>query len=175
MALDLPPEAREAIGAWARAALGGCNELRLVPEAALHVTLVFLGSVEADRVQEAWEATAGGAEGHKAPVLAVSGLTGLPRGGPRLFALGLSDLEGRAAALHKAVAAELDAARLYEAGGRPFWPHVTVARVRRGERPPQLALDPPPIPAFCAPAVTLYRSRPGSSYEALERLELTAD
>lgn len=146
-----------------------------MPEAALHVTLVFLGAVRRERVGEVWEATAGGASAHMAPELAVAGLTGLPRRRPHLFALGLSDVGGRTAALQASITDALAAARLYEAERRRFWPHVTLARVRRGSRATHLASDPPAIVRFGASQLTLYRSRPGSDYEPLERLELPAN
>ena len=60
----------------------------------------------------------------------------------------------------------------YEPEERPFWPHVTLARVRKGERARPLDLE-PPADEFVASEVTLYRSRlspKGASYEALERV-----
>jgi 2'-5' RNA ligase len=61
---------------------------------------------------------------------------------------------------------------------RPFWPHVTLSRVKRGERRvPGLSAQPaPPAEPFAAPALTLYRStlRPqGALYEPLARVTLT--
>jgi 2'-5' RNA ligase len=82
------------------------------------------------------------------------------------------------------VGGRLAAARLYEAEKRPFWPHVTVARVRaegRGSRRPQ-ALERPPkeLPpglseAFHGVRLTLYRSelQPlGARYVPLAQVEL---
>ena len=61
----------------------------------------------------------------------------------------------------------------WEPERRAFRPHVTVGRLRRGERPRACELDrPPPALEFRAPAVTLYSShtgRGGSRYEPLER------
>ena len=57
---------------------------------------------------------------------------------------------------------------------RPFWPHVTLARVKRGERARPLEAAPPPEP-LVAREVTLYRSLlspRGARYEALARAEL---
>ena len=58
----------------------------------------------------------------------------MPPRRPRLFALDLADEGGRAAALQAAVAGALERAGVYEPERRPFWPHVTLARVKRGER-----------------------------------------
>jgi 2'-5' RNA ligase len=57
---------------------------------------------------------------------------------------------------------------------RPFWPHLTVARVRPRERPPRIEAD-PPGGAFDAREAVLYRSRlgrGGADYQALARLTL---
>jgi 2'-5' RNA ligase len=160
------------VAQWTLGALRGREDLRPVPEASLHVTLAFLGGVEPGRVGDVEEAVTRAAEACWAPELGVSGVAGLPQRRPRLFALGLCDEAGRAASLHGAVAAALSGAGLYEPEGRGFWPHVTVARVRRGARASRLASDPPALAPFVAPVLTLYRSRPGSDYEALERLAL---
>jgi 2'-5' RNA ligase len=99
----------------------------------------------------------------------------LPRRAPRLFALDLEDQEGRAAAIQAAASEALAAGRFYRPERRPWWPHLTLARVKRGRRAPPLeAREPAPGPVR-APIVTLYRStlRPqGALYEPLERVEL---
>ena len=136
------------------------------------MTLVFLGWTDAERVAAVWEAAGGAApEGRAPPLLAPAGLVGVPRRRPRLVALDLSDEGGRAAALQRAVADSLAAAALHEPERRPFWPHLTLARLRKGARwrPLEgvLALEP-----FHATAITLYRShlsQSGGRYEALHR------
>jgi 2'-5' RNA ligase len=95
------------------------------------------------------------------------------RGAPRLFALDLADEDGRAAQVQAAVARALEP--WYEPEKRPFWPHVTLARVRKGERAKPLAGIEPPRDEFTARDVTLYRSRlspKGARYEAIERVRL---
>ena len=95
----------------------------------------------------------------------------LPPRDPRLFALDLEDEDGRAAALQAAVSDALEAGRWYTPEKRPFWPHITLARVKRGERRvPPLAGKPPPAAPFTGAELTLYRStlRPqGALYEPL--------
>jgi RNA 2',3'-cyclic 3'-phosphodiesterase len=98
----------------------------------------------------------------------------VPPRNARLFALDLHDEGGRAAAWQAAISDALEAGGWYRPEKRPFWPHVTLARVKRGERrvpaPPD---DPaPPEESFEANVVTLYRStlRPqGAIYEPLAR------
>jgi RNA 2',3'-cyclic 3'-phosphodiesterase len=147
-----------------------------VPAEALHVTLVFLGYLPEKEIGTA-AATAFGALGGLAPPrLAITEVRPVPPRDPRLFALDLSDEAGRATAVHSAASEALVAARLYRPEKRPFWPHLTVARVKRGER------RAPPVDGeglrgapFDAVDVTLYRSHlspRGARYEALERLRL---
>lgn len=172
MALDLPPAPRASLAAWASARLGADERLRPVPEASLHVTLVFLGSVEAAQRGEVWEAVAGAASGHGAARLAPRGVAALPRRRPRVLALDLGDEGGHAAALQSDVAGALAEAGLAEPERRRWRPHVTLARARKGASGRVEPPDGPELAPFTAREVTLYRSRPGSDYEALERLEL---
>jgi 2'-5' RNA ligase len=76
-----------------------------------------------------------------------------------------------------AVSVALEAGGWYRPEKRPFWPHVTLARVKRGERRVSpLPGDPaPPGAPFEARELTLYRStlRPqGALYEPLARATL---
>jgi RNA 2',3'-cyclic 3'-phosphodiesterase len=78
-------------------------------------------------------------------------------------------------ALQAAVSDALAAGRWYRPEKRPFWPHVTLARVKRGQRAGPLEGPPPPADPFEATVLTLYRStlRPqGALYEPLERTTL---
>jgi 2'-5' RNA ligase len=174
VALDLPAGTRGGLAAWAGARLGTDERLRLVPEESLHVTLVFLGSVDARRVGELWEAVAGASEGHPAARLEPRVVAALPRRRPRVLALDLGDDAGAVASLQEDVADALVTAGLAEPERRRWRPHVTVARVRRGGEGGVTVPDPPSLAPFTASGVTLYRSRPGSDYEALERLALLA-
>jgi 2'-5' RNA ligase len=78
----------------------------------------------------------------------------------------------------------LVAAGLYEPEKRPFWPHVTVARVRRegrgSNRSAAVSRPPGPLPKdllqpFGGVRITLYRSQlqpQGAQYTPLAQLEL---
>ena len=158
---------------WRDRALASRGELRPVPAESLHVTLVFLGWTDPASL-EAIRTAAIEALDEKAPppVLTPAGLVGVPRRRPRLVALDLIDEDGRAATLRDAVAAGLAGAELYEPEARPFWPHVTLARVRRGARWRPLEGGGPGVGRFTAARVTLYRSHltpSGARYEALCR------
>jgi 2'-5' RNA ligase len=178
VALDLPDAVREGLAAWQAGCLSGRAELRAVGPNSLHVTLAFLGHLPADSVPGVSEAVAGAVPGLAAPSLRAVGVVGVPRRRPRLFAVDLADDGGRAASLQAAVSEALAVGGWYTPERRPFWPHVTVARVRarggsRVAAPPFAGVPDAPFPAS---AVTLYRSRLGGGgparYEALERVGL---
>jgi 2'-5' RNA ligase len=58
----------------------------------------------------------------------------IPGGRPRLFAIGA--VSPATEALQRELSDALEAERLYEPEKRPFWPHLTVARVRSERLPP---------------------------------------
>jgi RNA 2',3'-cyclic 3'-phosphodiesterase len=172
VALELPGEVVDALGGWSREALGRVPELRVVRAESLHVTLVFLGyQAERDVERIAEVSFAGGVEEFR---LAPQGVLPVPRGRPRLFALDLDDPGEAVVRWQGALSDRLEAARFYEPEKRPFWPHVTLGRVKRGARVRRdLAL--PELPEalrepFTASRVTLFRStlKPsGAVYEPL--------
>jgi len=174
LALDLPEEAREGIVRWREALLDGRRDVRPVRPEALHVTLVFLGWQDESAAERIADAAFAAVPAADPPRLAATGVRPVPPRDARLFALDLDDEDGRAGALQGAVSAALEAGGWYRAEKRPFWAHVTLARVKRGERrvPPPPDEPRPPGEAFDAPVVTLYRStlRPqGALYEPLAR------
>jgi 2'-5' RNA ligase len=171
VAMDLPGDARVALVDWRARALGGREELRLVDPAALHLTLVFLGHLPEAKIDAIAELVSGAVPAGDPPLLQARGLKPVPSRRPRLFALDLTDEGDRAAAVQAAVSGALAGAGLYEPEKRPFWPHVTLARVKKGARAPD-RIDAPPAPAerWRGEAVTLYRSHlssKGARYEAL--------
>jgi 2'-5' RNA ligase len=174
VALDLPEPARSALAEWRDRLVADRADLRPVRPEALHVTLVFLGWQD-ESAASAISAAAFAAAPPGAPTLSAGAVKPLPPRDPRLFALDLDDSAGRATALQAAVS---DALRpWYKPERRPFWPHVTLARVKRGHRRvPPLPDDPPAqAEAFEARKLTLYQStlRPqGAIYDALAQAEL---
>jgi 2'-5' RNA ligase len=176
VALDLPEPVRAAIERWRGRTLAGRDELRPASTATLHVTLCFLGwraEKDVPRIAEVTSAACGGLTPAR---LVARTLEPVPPRRPRLFALDLEDVDGSARTLQARVAEALAAARMFEPERRPFWPHVTLARVKRGWRASPLdGVDPPPAEPFEASEVTLYRStlRPqGALYEPLARTVL---
>lgn len=180
VALELPEGVRAGIVAWGREALADPALRRVAPES-LHVTLAFLGYLpekEVPRLAEIVAAAAG-----PAPRLELGNPVPRPeRGRARLFALPVSS--SATLDLQAGLQVGLVQARLYEPEKRPFWPHVTVARVRReerGSRRPALVSRPPgALPKALLQAVncvrmTLYRSQlkpQGAEYTPLAQVDL---
>ena len=177
LALELEAGTREALAAWASGLVAG-ERWRPVGAEALHITLVFLGATPPGRVDGVWGAVREGARElgeAPPPLLTPAGVRAVPRRRPRLLALALEDLDGRAGALQGAVARRLAEAGLHEPERRPFWPHLTLVRARRGARGVRVRAGAPPVGSFSAPVLTLYSSLTaagGARYTALERLEL---
>jgi RNA 2',3'-cyclic 3'-phosphodiesterase len=171
VALDLPDPARTALTAWRASALAGRRDLRAVSHDALHVTLAFLGHRPEAEIAPIADALAVALEQPLAPArLTPLAARPVPRRRPRLFALDLEDHDARAAALQAAIARALAEAGYYKREAREFWPHVTVARVSRGENRPAPLTAPPPAEPFSADQVALYRSHLGrgpARYEPL--------
>jgi RNA 2',3'-cyclic 3'-phosphodiesterase len=183
VALGLPETMRDGIEAWGKEELGD-PALRPVRREALHITLAFLGYMperEIGRLAAIVEAAP-----RTAPRIELRDPIAKPsRSRPRLFALP-ADSPGTVA-LQAELQERLVAARLYEPEKRPFWPHVTVARVRpesRGsKRPARVSRQPGKLPqALLQPAdcvrLTLYRSQlqpQGALYTQLAQIELSGD
>jgi len=181
-ALDLPSVVREGIAAWGQEALADPALRRVAPES-LHITLAFLGYLpekEIPRLAEITEASQG-----PSPRIALCDPVQRPeRGRARLFAL---PAESPATiTLQEILQGRLVAAGLCEPEKRPFWPHVTVARVRREERgskrPAPVSRPPQMLPEallrpFGGVRMTLYRSElqpRGAQYIPLAQVELPA-
>jgi 2'-5' RNA ligase len=180
VALDLPGEVRGGIVSWAGRALGD-PALRPIPEAALHITLAFLGYLPEKEIPRL-AAVLEGCDGDAPEILLADPVPIPERGRPRLFALPAESPQ--TSALQERVQERLVEARLYEPEKRPFWPHVTVARVRRekrgSSRPARVSQPPAPLPRglrrpFDGVRLTLYRSQlkpQGAEYTPLAQVEL---
>lgn len=182
VALDLSEGVRAGIAAWGRRQLRD-PALRPVRQQSLHLTLAFLGWRPEEQIPRLAEIVA--ASGAPAPSLVLGGPVGRPEHGrPRLFALSVES--PATIALQAALERRLVGEGLYESENRPFWPHVTVARVRREERgsrrPAPVEKLPGALPQdLLQPVVcrrlTLYRSQlqpQGAQYTPLAQVELPA-
>jgi RNA 2',3'-cyclic 3'-phosphodiesterase len=170
VALDLPDDFLEALVRWRESAYRDRQDVRLPHPGTLHVTLVFLG-YQAERDLPHIEEAVFAADPPAAHLEALE-TRGVPPRRSRLHALDLADLDGTLGGWQQELSDRLAAAGLYEPEKRAFWPHVTLARVKRPQPGPG---DVPALPTelqapFGADRVTLYRSTllpQGARYDSL--------
>lgn len=176
LAVDPGEAARaEAAACAERLAAGpGGGAVRWGRPESYHVTLRFLGDVEAERLAPLAEAVAEEVADVVPFELRLGGAGGFPSARrPRVVVLGLAP-EAPLAALAERVEAGVRAAGLPEAD-RPFRAHLTLGRVK-GRRGPDLSAALPPEPAaFPVREVVLYASelrRGGAVHTPLHRIPL---
>jgi 2'-5' RNA ligase len=167
LGLRLPEPLLDVVEAWQAAELGGAG-LRVVPREHLHVTLAFLGhrpAGELDAIVGALrDGAAGAGEIRLTPVRY--------RETRSVGMLVLEDENGHAALLAGDLHERLERLGVYQREGRPWLPHLTVARWR--ERP-RLQLGPPSVGTFVPSDAAAYLSRlhpGGARYEVLESVAL---
>jgi 2'-5' RNA ligase len=183
-ALELPDDVRGRLDAWGARELVD-PALRPVPPENLHMTVCFLGWTPPQRVQEAEEVIAA-VKPRPVPIRFLLDPVAKPPRRPSLFAVEAESPE--ATTLAREVAAAFVQRGLAEEEKRPFWPHVTLARVRaersvpagKRRRPQRVERAPAALPEglggeFRAVRLSLYRSmmrRDGSQYVPLFQLGL---
>ena len=188
LALRLPDDVLDEIERWQRAQLTG---VRVVRREHLHVTLAFLGQRPASELESIGEALRDAAAGAGEIRLTPSRY----RETRSVGMLVLDDDAGQAALLAGDVQERLEDLGIYRREGRPWLPHLTVARwnVRRldgarqgaetpalpaserSQRRPRLRLEPPPVRTFVPSDAAAYLSRlhpDGAQYEVLESVAL---
>ena len=182
IALDLPDALRAGIAAWGRRELKD-PALRVVKEESLHVTLAFLGYTPEKEIGSLAQIVE--ALDSPAPTIKL----GDPIAKPtlkRARIIALPVVSPGTVALQAELEEKLVAARLFKPEKRPFWPHVTVARVKsagRGSGRPTEVSQPPkelskPLlePNYEGIRVPLYRSElnpMGARYTPLAQVELS--
>ena len=177
VAVEMPPPVREALGelqARLRERMAGETRLRWVAPERIHLTLKFLGNVDASLVPALAAALDRAVREQPAFELVVGGLGTFPSArAAKVLWVGLAgDLDAlerlRARVEQAMVGAGLPAEK------RPFRAHLTLARVPDGVRPHEVgdatagALA-DAIPTFSVQRVALVRSTlgPGPSYRTL--------
>jgi 2'-5' RNA ligase len=187
VALDLPYEVRAALVEWRKSVLGlgpgdgvggeGGAGLRPVEHDQLHVTLCFLGLCQPESVEAIGRACSVLRSSGRA-LLRLGDAVWLPRRHPGVLAVAVADLDGGLARTQATLAQALAQIGAYREEARAFLPHVTVARVRRGQQVRAANVGRPPLVGFEAERVTLYRSiigpptPSGTRYEGLHEVEL---
>ncbi len=157
VALDLADATQDALRGWAHRALARDRAMRVLGE--LHLTLAFLGTRtrdEADAVAEVLGDAV--ADGSWPGPLAVAGRLWLPERRPNVLTVEVADPDGALAALQRRVATAVAGVTGWEPERRHFRPHVTVARLRRGEVPRTYDLLPVPDVAVRGTGVSLVSS-----------------
>jgi RNA 2',3'-cyclic 3'-phosphodiesterase len=165
LALRVPDDVLGEIERWQR---GELPNVRLVRREHLHVTLAFLGHRPAGDlaaiVEALREAAAGAGEIRLTP--------DFYRETRSVGMLVLEDEGGRAAMLAGELQERLEGLGVYRREGRPWLPHLTVARWR--ERP-RLRPESPPRRTFVPSDAAAYLSRlqpGGAGYHVLESVAL---
>ncbi len=185
VALELPGELRQAIGrvigGLAGLSASRAARVRWTPTDNLHVTLKFLGSVEATRIPALEEALAQVASSSGGPLR-----LGIEGGGcfpdprrPTVLWLGLRGDVARLTALAAAVEQRLRGLG-FPGEAHPFAPHLTVGRLRDGREgrgvAAAMAASAPRVEGdFLARELVLFRSETlpeGARYTALHRVAL---
>jgi 2'-5' RNA ligase len=165
LALRVPHEVLEEIERWQRRELAG---VRHVPREHLHITLAFLGHRPADELEAIFgalrEAAAGAGKMRLTPIRY--------RETRSVGMLVLEDEENGAALLAGDLQERLERLGVFRREGRPWLPHITVARWRQR---PSLHPKPPPGRTFVPSDAAAYLSRllpDGARYEVLESVAL---
>ena len=191
VALDLPDGVRDGLAEWQRLTMADPALRPMRPET-LHITLCFL-KYHPERVIERILELLARIEPRPVEMRLEPEPVPIPGGRPRMFAIGAASEATEA--LQAEASALLEAERFYEPEKRPFWPHLTVARVRserlapakgqrRGKgRPKRVADRPQRLPEtltepFLAIRLALYRSNlkpQGAEYERLGGVDLPSE
>jgi RNA 2',3'-cyclic 3'-phosphodiesterase len=180
VALDLPKIADQEIVSWGAIELTDPALRRIGPDS-LHVTLAFLGDRPLSDVEPIAEIIESAAD-RPVPIQLGDPIGRPERGRPRLIALPV--LGGPVKDLADRLGRTLACEGFYRPEKRPFWPHLTVARVRNeggGSRQPmQVEIPSGQSPRerigwFDAVRISLYRSElqpRGARYVPLAQVEL---
>ncbi len=136
IAVTIPETVREDIARLLRELDGKLPGIRWTPAANLHLTLKFLGDVEAARVPEIGRCLDRTAVRHLPLTVRLEGLGRFPpRGRPQVIWAGVE--EGRRALTELAGGLDRGLAELgFPPEARPYTPHLTLGRLKSGRRLP---------------------------------------
>jgi 2'-5' RNA ligase len=180
IAIELPGDVRQYVAECEDRLRRAGADVRWVRPDRIHLTLLFLGEVPADRLADL-EAAVRSAAGSFGPLTLQAAGAGRfpPRGAPRIIWIGIEEPTGGLVRLQKAVAdAAADFAEKRE--DRAFAAHLTLGRVRsgRGARELSTVLDKMAAevgPTFEAREVVIFKSElspQGPTYTPLAKLPL---
>jgi 2'-5' RNA ligase len=178
VALPLPDPWEGYLAGVTRSLAGVVTGVGWTKPSSLHLTLRFLGDLEAADVERLGDAVARGAEGAVAVTAEVGSFGAFPRiDRPRVLWVGIGSGEREILALADRVNGAVDASG-FPPADKPFRPHVTLGRVREGAR----GLDalrgfalPPRPPAATLDRILVMKSDlhpTGARYTAIREVRL---
>lgn len=179
IAVDLAPEIKAVLRDLVRTLKATRADVRWVEPDGMHLTLKFLGEIDAARADRVREALGATARRHPAFPLRLEGTGAFPGDrAPRVFWAGVA-AGPELSALHEDLEAAL-AAEGFEPEAREFRPHLTLGRVKGPERlgDAAAALDghrAEPFGAMTVRRIALFESRlapGGASYRIVDEAEL---
>jgi 2'-5' RNA ligase len=130
IAVNLPASVKEALGELQKSMSQAGLKARWTQHMGIHVTLKFLGAVSDDRVPAIRAAMEEAAGGFRLMEARVAGVGAFPNERwPRVVWVGLDEPTGDLATLHARLEAALEPLG-FEPEGRPFRPHLTLARIK---------------------------------------------
>jgi 2'-5' RNA ligase len=169
VALALPAAVRDELARAIEALRSAVPNAKWVPPENLHLTLAFLGSVEADRIDELAAAIASAIEDNAQISTSVGELGAFPSvRRARVVWAGLDDLTGGLRGLAGKVAGVLEPLG-FPRESRAFQPHVTLARLRAPGAIELGAVQVEPL-TFSVERVSLFESRLGRPAPVYEEL-----
>jgi 2'-5' RNA ligase len=140
-AVELPPEVRARAAVHIESLRDAMPDVRASWDRAekLHITVKFLGQIEATRVASLSQAAARAAASLNPFTLTIEGAGAFPpQGSPRVLWLGVTDSSGGLARLQSSLE-DACAAEGFKREQRPFHPHLTIARLRNPQGTRKLA------------------------------------
>ncbi len=180
VAVDIPHDIRESLGALIRELQDQMSGVRWVRPEGIHLTLRFLGEVAEERLETLRGSLRRAAAAVTIFGVEVAGAGTFPPGGrPRVVCVSLREGTGTLSLLQAGIERAVREAG-FPAEGRPFRPHLTLGRVRSGRTPRGLQelLRPHERGSygrFEVSAVSLMQSvlgREGARYTRLEEFSL---
>lgn len=169
IAIELPPEVQEVLGATQSMLARQPMPVRWVDPAGTHLTLKFLGATSPERVGLIEAALDDVARRHHPFLLKTAGVGSFPnRKAPRVIWLGVAGDLGALGAIQQDVE-QFVAPLGYPTERRAFNPHLTLGRTNKGTEPVEVARIGQVVSATTAPApvtwqvsrVSLMRSERG--------------
>lgn len=134
IAIEISDDVRRALDNFIRELKSGGNNVKWVRVEGIHLTLKFLGNIPGSMISEIKDAMERAIDKEEPFDIQVEGSGAFPNlRKPRVFWAGIKEETGRLADLAQRLQDELKSLG-FEPENRAFRPHLTVGRVRQGEK-----------------------------------------